>query len=356
MHPILPFACTAALAAAIHAQAVTVTIPCGRDNTLYEDPTGQLSNGSGQYVFAGSNGAGQRRRAVLWFDVHGAVPAGASVLSATLRLNVSRASSPGSVTMQVFRLLADFGEGASVGASGEGGGAPAQPPDATWLHSQFPSTFWVQAGGDYDPVPRTTVGVPAAGTVVVGTSLPMIGDVQEWLRAPQQNHGWLLRDAETATSTSRRFDSRNNVDPLVRPVLTVVYQPAGSAQSFGFGCLGSNNLPLTLTIAGLQQQGTTSSITYSTGLPGGFVVTLLSYAIAPVPIEFEPGCALHLALIDFPHMGLRVLDGNGFHTENLAIPVAPGLFGLPVAFQGLGADPALARGFVLSNAWLVVVQ
>jgi hypothetical protein len=57
----------------------TVTLTATRDNTLYEQPGGGLSNGAGQYVFAGTTVTSQRRRALLRFDVSGAIPAGSTV-------------------------------------------------------------------------------------------------------------------------------------------------------------------------------------------------------------------------------------------------------------------------------------
>ena len=67
----------------------TVTLAPAADNTLYESATGALSNGAGQYLFAGTTQEGDIRRALLAYDLS-ALPAGATVISATLSLNLSR--------------------------------------------------------------------------------------------------------------------------------------------------------------------------------------------------------------------------------------------------------------------------
>src|SRR5690606_9515519 len=127
---------------------VTVSIPCDRDNTLYEDASGSLSNGAGSGLFVGKNGGDLIRRTLLHFDVAAAMPAGARVLSASLsfRLHPSLASGQ---TASVHRVLQDWGEGTSVASGNGGSGAPATSNDATWLHRFYPSQLWTTAGGDY---------------------------------------------------------------------------------------------------------------------------------------------------------------------------------------------------------------
>ena len=79
------------------ARAATVELVASRDNTLYEDDDGALSNGAGSYLFAGTTSQTDpdlaTRRALLRFDLGGAVPPGSTVTAATLTLYVSRAPS-----------------------------------------------------------------------------------------------------------------------------------------------------------------------------------------------------------------------------------------------------------------------
>lgn len=211
----------------IDAQTVTVSLNPDRDNTLYEDPTGDLSNGSGPSFFAGrtNQGASSLRRAVLHFDVAGTLPPGATVLSAELILEVSgQPQIPSAESFDLHPLLADWGEGASV-AGGPGGlGAAAQPGDATWVHRFFPASPWATPGGDFDPTASAVQSVAGLAPHTWGPSLQMAADVQGWLEAPASNFGWILIGDEGSSGTARRFDSREGSTP---PELVITYgEPA----------------------------------------------------------------------------------------------------------------------------------
>ena len=202
-------------------RADTVVIPVDRDNTLFQSASGSLSNGSGPAMFAGSNSSANIRRALVHVDVASQVPANATILSVELRLHVSNAPDSIPRTIDVCRVLADWGEGAS--SSTGGGGAPAQPGDATWLHRFFPDQLWANAGGDFDPAAHASavVGEP---DFYVWSSPALVADVQAWLTDPVANFGWLLRGEEGTPSTARRFDTHENEDEAVRPALVVEYQ------------------------------------------------------------------------------------------------------------------------------------
>lgn len=59
---------------------ITATITASADATLYEatEASAQVANGGGEFIYAGVNGLGQSRRAVLRFDLSG-IPATAQV-------------------------------------------------------------------------------------------------------------------------------------------------------------------------------------------------------------------------------------------------------------------------------------
>ena len=101
--------------------AETVVVTADRDTTLYEDQDGSLSNGSGPDVFTGTTASGAIRRALVRFDVAGAVPSGASVVAVSLTMHVSRTMA-GPVTIALHPVTTAWGEGASVATSGGGGG------------------------------------------------------------------------------------------------------------------------------------------------------------------------------------------------------------------------------------------
>ena len=66
-----------------------VTIGASKDNTLSEESSCALSDGAGQHFFAVKTSSGAIRRALLVFDFSGNIPHGATILSATLTLNLS---------------------------------------------------------------------------------------------------------------------------------------------------------------------------------------------------------------------------------------------------------------------------
>jgi hypothetical protein len=196
-----------------------------KDNTLYQyDPAvGDLSNALGQHFFAGETGMGELRRGVLAFDIAGSVPAGSTILGVTLSLNMSRTGSATPRTVELHRILADWGEGTSVAPGEEGTGAPATTNDATWRHRFFDTIFWTTEGGDFSASVSASQSVGPVGTYTWSSS-QMRADVQAWLDDPTSNFGWLVLGDESEIETAKRFDTRESASP---PVLTIQYRPPG---------------------------------------------------------------------------------------------------------------------------------
>ena len=225
---------TAALAAAIGyicttlASANIVNIMPSKDNTLYEyDPAeGDHSNGAGFHFFAGENGMGELRRGVLAFDVAGTIPPGSTITAVTLSMNMSMTQA-GAVTVELHKLLADWGEGTSHAPMGEGDGAPATPNDATWRHRFFDTVFWTTQGGDFSATVSASQSVGGIGQYT-WSSAQMVADVQSWLDNPASNFGWLVLGGETAIAMAKRFDSRESASP---PMLTIEFSGPRMAPS-----------------------------------------------------------------------------------------------------------------------------
>ncbi|MDX1625542.1 MAG: DNRLRE domain-containing protein [Wenzhouxiangellaceae bacterium] len=198
-----------------------------RDNTLYERVAGDVSNGAGSWLFVGRTGvnAGERlRRALLRFDVS-AIPPGATITSVELVVEVDRVP-PGATAFigGLHRMLADWGEAGSDAPGPEGGGAPAEPGDATWLHRFHDTVFWSTAGGDFEAVPSGTADFgPGTGTTTFASTAGLVSDVQGWVDAPATNHGWILVGEESNPLNARRIGSRENA--VIPPVLQVGFEP-----------------------------------------------------------------------------------------------------------------------------------
>jgi hypothetical protein len=202
--------------------AAIINIIPSEDNTLYEyDPAeGDHSNGAGFHFFAGENGMGELRRGVLAFDIAGTLPAGSTITAVSLTMNMSMTPA-GALTVELHKLLADWGEGTSHAPMGEGDGAPATPSDATWRHRFFDSVFWTMQGGDFSATVTASQSVGGVGQYT-WSSAQMVADVQSWLDNPASNFGWLVLGDETAIATAKRFDTRESASP---PVLTIQYIP-----------------------------------------------------------------------------------------------------------------------------------
>lgn len=211
----------------IDSRAETVSLAPVKDNTLYEYTVdaGDLSNGAGDYLFAGqTNSSALFRRALIAFDVAGAIPAGANINTASLTMTVSRVKNSTARTIYLHSLLSDWGEGASNAEGEEGAGAPATSGDATWRHTFYPSLFWSSQGGDFAGTASAFTSVEGEGAYV-WTSSAMADDVQGWLDAPSTNFGWILVGDEGSSRTAKRFNSRENPDVGSRPSLNIDFTP-----------------------------------------------------------------------------------------------------------------------------------
>jgi hypothetical protein len=208
--------------------STVVTLSPIKDNTLYEDSNGLLSNGAGQYLFVGRvnpTGGTLLRRGVIAFDIAGNIPPGVGILSARLRLHMSKTITDAQL-VTLHRLQADWGEGTSDAAGDEGSGTTATTGDATWQHRFYSTTTWTTAGGDFVASPSATTTVDSTGFYVWGSTPQMLNDVQNWLVNPSTNYGWLLRGNESSEGTAKRFDSRENLTVDNQPVLIIEYVPA----------------------------------------------------------------------------------------------------------------------------------
>ncbi|MCC6678690.1 MAG: DNRLRE domain-containing protein [Phycisphaerales bacterium] len=215
-----------ALAAGAPLRADVVVLGPAKDNTIWEDATGMTANGAGQHLFCGRSGIRggppRIRRALIQFDVAGAIPAGSTITAVTVTMNMSK-SIAFAQTCTLTRINRDWGEGASDALAEEGDGAQAVPPDATWLHTMYDTAFWPGPGGDFAAAPSASVPVNGVAFYTWGPADGLTADVQAWLDDPASNHGWVLRGNELGLSTSTRWDSREHPEPERRPTLRIEY-------------------------------------------------------------------------------------------------------------------------------------
>lgn len=243
----LPLRCLATLACAslcavAQAQPVTTALAPLKDNTLYSNPEGFFSNGAGEYIFVGRNagrGGAAPRRGLMQFDFS-SIPAGSQITSARLTMSVNWFRG-GALSVGLFPLLASWGEGISNAGGGEfgggGGGAAAEANDATWTSRFNGGAAWTTPGGDFSSTSLANTSVSGVGQYQ-WSSAAMVAQIQAWFDAPQTNNGWLLKGPESSIGNAKRFGSRENTDPALRPSLEITYvipTPASAVALAGLG-------------------------------------------------------------------------------------------------------------------------
>jgi hypothetical protein len=211
------------------ARADIVTVAASLDNTIFSEDGG-LSNGAGDYFFAGrtkGTDGTELRRGLVAFDVAGALPPGATINSVTLTLYMSRTRTQDE-TVDLHRILADWGEGTSHADGEEGKGAAATAGDATWSHRLWPGTAWSSPGGDFAASPSASAVVGGQNGDYSWSSAGMVTDVQSWLDSPSSNYGWILIGNEVDTRVVKRFNSDESSDANRRPELEIDFTPTAA--------------------------------------------------------------------------------------------------------------------------------
>lgn len=197
-----------------------VTLTATQDNTLYSED-GTVSNGAGDYIFAGKTASGFIRRALVQFNLT-SIPSNATILSAEVTLNMSK-SKADVLNVSLHKVLAAWGEGTSNANSNEGSGTTATTNDATWTKRIFNTESWTTPGGDIETTASATTSIGAVGKYTFASTSELVNDVQNWLGTPTANFGWMILGDESKNQTAKRFDSHENSVETNRPQLTVSY-------------------------------------------------------------------------------------------------------------------------------------
>ncbi|MCH7549925.1 MAG: DNRLRE domain-containing protein, partial [Candidatus Krumholzibacteriota bacterium] len=194
----------------------TVRLLPTKDNTMYE-ADGSLSNGAGEYLFAGTGADAMERRALIHFDIAGNIPPNSRIERVRLKLRMT-SGPPNLARISLFPATQDWGESTSQAGGDESQGGAAQTGDATWLNTFYPGATWNTPGGDMGEL---SVRIPVRDTQSYILSTPkMISDVKEWLGNPSQNFGWIMVGEDSV----KVFGSRQSGITADRPELEVVYR------------------------------------------------------------------------------------------------------------------------------------
>ncbi len=327
-----------------------VTLPANLDNTLYQEATGAVSNAKGQYLFTGNTLAGSLRRALLSFDVGGAIPAGSQITSVrvVLSMNMTIAAA---TPVHLHRCTASWGEGTSQALGNEGQGAPATTGDATWVHRSFNTSNWTTVGGDFAATASATQQVGGNGSYTWGPAAGLTADVQGWLDNPSTNFGWIVLGDELATTTAKRFGSREHLTASERPRLIVDFTPPpATVTPTGQGCTTSSTQPLTLSAVGLPTIPNPNFAWRAAGAPPSTgVVNVLGLGLLASPFPLNANCGLWLnpTAIFFQFAG--VTDATGQATYPLPLPNNPQFLGFRFDAQAVGLDLGQPGGALVSS-------
>jgi hypothetical protein len=209
------------------AAAEEITLGATLDATLIEDEIGLLANGSGPALFVGRTGQtiGGIRRAMLRFDLAGAVPSKAIIQRVSLNLHLTPSNDRIS-KVAMHRLLQSWSEGPA--SSSGGSGAASNIGDSTWLHTLYDYQFWTIAGGHYVAQASSEALIGEADFYTWQSTPQLLADVRSWQHAPHRNFGWILVGNEETPQSVKRFDSRESPVLEFRPTLTIEYRmPVG---------------------------------------------------------------------------------------------------------------------------------
>jgi hypothetical protein len=142
---------------------------------------------------------------IVFFDMAGALPAGADVRKAVMTIYVNDYYGSCDVEFSVFPLSSDWYEA-----------------EATW-NNRFSGITWSAPGGDYSTPAVATVTV-SGEDFPIDISLPA-SLIESWLTSNENNMGLILVPGSGVPSECGLvFTTSDNIYILRRPRLTVYYE------------------------------------------------------------------------------------------------------------------------------------
>lgn len=342
----------AACASTTSAQSV-LNLVAEKDATLYENASGTVANGTGTKMFVGRvgfNGNYEIRRALVKWDIAGAIPAGSRILAVKLDMWVDLSSAFLPQATYAHRALQDWSEGTVAPAGNGGMGAPATNGSVTWLHTDYPSQFWTNPGGDFAATPSFTFDMPGIGAILTEPLPGLIADVQDMLDNPANNHGWLFKTPEVLTSNARALNTSEAA--ALKPQLQITYLTPGQTGTYGVGCpVGAGTFQLSVT--GTATGGTVLPIIYSNAPTPSIGANFFSLALDPIGTPLFPNCSTYLPLAGTIIPGDAFITSGGVGGTNFTVPTGFPGFLINVQAAVLDATPL---SFSLSNSGVMLTQ
>lgn len=177
------------------ANSVTQILDTVADTDIYEGAQ-NVNYATSIYIVAGRDIAGKQDKILIRFDLSG-LPAGATISSATLRLNLVGTSGTGTFNIGLYKIIKSWVE-----------------TTATW--SNFSS------GGNYDSTQQavTSVALGSSGFKEWTVSVALVNG---WLAMPSQNYGLALVFESSTKGPDYQFASKENLTAASRPQLVINY-------------------------------------------------------------------------------------------------------------------------------------
>jgi hypothetical protein len=196
---------------------------CFEDTSIFSES--QNAGGATDGIFSGTTAQLHTRRALLKVDLS-SIPPGTVITNVELRVTVEMSGdSFADIAYALHPVSRPWGEGTVRAGANGGFGGPANPGDATWTDARLGEVAWTTPGGDFDPEPSAVANAGFAGQSATWSGAGLVKDVQRWVNAPEENHGWIIIGAlEGQKKRVKRFYSSDA--PGNRPRLVVEVAPA----------------------------------------------------------------------------------------------------------------------------------
>jgi hypothetical protein len=201
------------LGASTIAAADIVTLTPIEDATISEKEVG-LPQGSASTLNSGTTGPNEgalKNRALLKFNVASSIPVNAIVTSATLTLTTVQSPTTTNLFFTLHKVLPAWSESA-----------------VTWTNRLSPPAAWSAPGAapplDYSSSATQSNLVAGLGPFTLASNPSMVADLQDWVRNPANNAGWIIIcEREDLERSVRKFASREAFNSTNRPSLEVQF-------------------------------------------------------------------------------------------------------------------------------------
>ncbi|MEM6764499.1 MAG: T9SS type A sorting domain-containing protein [Bacteroidota bacterium] len=210
----------------------TLSLQAEQDNTLYENEEGNISNGSGDFLFVGRNNqpAESIRRSLIQFSLT-ELSEGSLIDSVSLVFNVNRTNDNFTAPVSLHLVITPWGEGSSDAPASESLGDTARADDATWLFAKFDSVAWNSPGGDFAVEASATDTLIMSSEKIIFSSQAMVDEMNAAVANNQESISWMLIGDESRNQSVRKLNSRENPEEEFRPFLFVQFATSTSIKA-----------------------------------------------------------------------------------------------------------------------------